>query len=216
LHDKPADIDAVTYKSKDSVAKPAMKTDIEINHFQAIVLSVAMVFLGFAGNFCSGQSANLYITAGFDAMQVSYMMSAYGICIIIGKFVLCQMADMRGGFASNLVFGLIGIAGSALNCLADLRNSALAFCGMTLMAVGLAIGTAGISINSLYFFKSEDLASAMKTNQTFFMFGGVLSGYIPGIIADRCGSFVPSAVICMCSLVVYVSITSMIYIRKEQ
>jgi sugar phosphate permease len=153
------------------------------------VLLIGGVALGTAPNF-----SVLYTEEGFDSLSVSYLISAFGISLIVGKSVYGYFTDRLGVYKSGFFFFSIWITATFLSCLAGVADFAVALLSMFLYGVGMPIGTVGLSIFAKDISTSQCYERTVKDFQFLYVLGSILSGPLVGIIADTTDSYVPAYV----------------------
>lgn len=176
-----------------------------------VLLCFGTVLLGYEANGLSGQTANLYVTAGFDPLVVSAMLSAFGLFMFTGKILFGQFADKHGGLKSNVLFMCFAVVGCSINCLANLHSVPLAFAGVCIGALGIPTSTIGITLNSQNLYTRDKFVRMQKILQMMFCFGGVFSGVVAGAIADATGSFVLMEVLMVAAAAAYLLINIVSY-----
>lgn len=150
-------------------------------------LAVACIgVLGISGYSCLSMH---YTTEGFDPYQVSTIVSAVGLALTVGKFILGELFDLWGALRSNWVFLTMCILG----CLLFAFGSELGFAGTLIAAclfgAGDAVGTVGLTVYAKDLSTPETFAATQQQYQMAFMLGGLLSGSVPGLLATATGSY---------------------------
>ena len=137
----------------------------------------------------------LYTSAGHSAATVSFFLSLMGILLIAGKCSFGWIADRAGDFRTAALFCLFLCIGQS--ALLFLRPSPAAFCsGITFFSrYGLALASVGLSIMASDFCQVGNYATVLKNYQLSYALGGLVSSAVPGMLADRTGSYLPSYIL---------------------
>lgn len=85
------------------------------------------------GNTLYSHISVLYQSAGFDAMDISWLLSIFGVALMIGKCAYGQIADKMGTYRSSWILYIFTAVGTALCCLA--RNQSFAVAGACILQV---------------------------------------------------------------------------------
>lgn len=137
----------------------------------------------------------LYTSAGHSAATVSFFLSLMGILLIAGKCSFGWIADRAGSFRTAALFCLFLCIGQLLCCFAP-QSSRLLF-GITFLflGMGLALASVGLSIMASDFCQVGNYATVLKNYQLSYALGGLVSSAVPGMLADRTGSYLPSYIL---------------------
>ena len=150
----------------------------------------------------------LYTHEGWDPMTASLLVSVMGIALMAGKCVYGEAVDLLGSYRAGYLFYGAQVMGLVLSCAAAaLNNQPLAFAAMAILGVGYPVLSIGISFMSDIVARPEHFATVLKQFQIIYVFGTILFGSMPGIIADTFGSYIPAfalmaflALLCMVSV----------------
>ena len=134
----------------------------------------------------------LYTSEGFDAMAVARLISYMGLAICLSKILSGQMYDRLGSKKSNLwLLGVYFIA-LLLCCLAPTGSVLLAFVAITAFSFGISVTGVAPAVWARDLTGSEHYAQTVRAITTAYSLGMLVFGPIPGIMADRFGSYVPA------------------------
>lgn len=135
--------------------------------------------------------AVLFREKGFDAAQVGWMASLMGLALCAGKCAYGEAVDLMGRFrAGNLFYGAFILA--IFLCAACVPgNTVMAYTALILLGAGFPMLSVGLSQLAAGTSKSDTYADAVRQLQTAYMLGTVVFGAVPGILANRFGSYVP-------------------------
>ena len=157
----------------------------------------------------------LFTTEGYDAMVVAGLISYMGLAISVSKIICGQMYDRLGGRLSNTwVLGGY-LAGHLLCCLAFTKSTALAYLAITVFAFGISVSAVSPAVWARDLAASADYAKTVRAITTAYTAGMLVMGPIPGILADRFGSYIPAYLFfALCQLVLTVIIQG-IYFKLD-
>ena len=144
----------------------------------------------------------LFTTEGYDAMVVAGLISYMGLAISVSKIICGQMYDRLGGRLSNTwVLGGY-LAGHLLCCLAFTQSTALAYLAITVFAFGISVSAVSPAVWARDLAGPADYAKTVRAITTAYTAGMLVMGPIPGILADRFGSYIPAYLFfALCQLV---------------
>ena len=134
----------------------------------------------------------LYTASGYPPMLTALLMSYVGLILMAGKVLYGGLVDARGSRWANRMVFLVFLAGFLLNCLAPLQNMFLAFAAVTATGLGLPISSVTLSVWAGDLSGQEDYDRTVKWFTSAYMLGSLVTGPIPGLMADHLGSYVPA------------------------
>ena len=154
-------------------------------------ISIVAVFLmGVVGYGMIQNQALLYRTSGQPPMTVSMLISLCGITVMIIKPIYGKVTDSLGAYVSNyLFFGLL-LIGGVLSTMANTKNLVIAVCAVICLGISLPIASVGPSLYANGIGGKENHANILKIYQLAIPLGQILVGPLPGMLADRTGSYV--------------------------
>ena len=167
--------------------------------YDAFDLSQGEKLCLYSGVLLCGMSYNVspFITVlfrekGFDAAAVGWMASYMGLALCVGKCVYGGAADLLGRIrAGNLFHGCYVLA--VLLCAVCLPgNGVMAYAALTLLGLGFPMLSVGLSQLAAGTAHEEYYADAVRKLQIAYTLGTVVFSTVPGILADKFGSYVPS------------------------
>lgn len=156
------------------------------------IICAAAFLIGTMGNTGWNHLGVLYSTEGAGPVTVSNLISLVGLALTIGKILFGAAADRLGGRRAAIAFCSILIAGEVLACFAGRLSMPIAVLSMLCMGMGLPISTVGFSSMAADLSTPGHYPSSLRNFQLSYMIGSFVSGPVPGIIADHCGSYVPA------------------------
>lgn len=137
----------------------------------------------------------LYTSAGHSAATVSFFLSLMGILLIAGKCSFGWIADRAGSFRTAALFCLFLCIGQLLYCFAPQSGRLLFGITFLFLGMGLALASVGLSIMASDFCQVGNYATVLKNYQLSYALGGLVSSAVPGMLADRTGSYLPSYIL---------------------
>lgn len=137
----------------------------------------------------------LYTSAGHSAATVSFFLSLMGILLIAGKCSFGWIADRAGSFRTAALFCLFLCIGQLLCCFAPQSGRLLFGIAFLFLGMGLALASVGLSIMASDFCQVGNYATVLKNYQLSYALGGLVSSAVPGMLADRTGSYLPSYIL---------------------
>ena len=137
----------------------------------------------------------LYTSAGHSAATVSFFLSLMGILLIAGKCSFGWIADRAGSFRTAALFCLFLCIGQLLCCFAPQSGRLLFGITFLFLGMGLALASVGLSIMASDFYQVGNYATVLKNYQLSYALGGLVSSAVPGMLADRTGSYLPSYIL---------------------
>ena len=134
----------------------------------------------------------LYTSAGFSSGTAALLMSYLGL-VLIAKVLYGWLSDRLGSrMANSLIFGVF-LAGFALCCLAPTRSLPLAAAAITLTGLGMPLSSVTLSVWAGDLSAPEDYDRLVKWLSSAYMLGSLVTGPVPGLLADRFGGSYVSA-----------------------
>ena len=137
----------------------------------------------------------LYTSAGHSAATFSFFLSLMGILLIAGKCSFGWIADRAGSFRTAALFCLFLCIGQLLCCFAPQSGRLLFGITFLFLGMGLALASVGLSIMASDFCQVGNYATVLKNYQLSYALGGLVSSAVPGMLADRTGSYLPSYIL---------------------
>lgn len=185
----------------------------------------APLFIGmFLGILIFGMSSNnyhphisvLYNSCGYDPEEVAALVSIFGMTLAFGKCAYGFIVDMIGAFRASLILYVFAGVGLGLSCLADNGNLTMAYIAVGLSGIGLAVVTVSISVYASGVSTEEHYARSVSRFQLASHIGSLAFGVVPGMMADRMGSYIPSFVLMFAFAVISGLMLSVFYFLIEQ
>ena len=138
-------------------------------------------------------------------------MSYAGLAICIGKILCGQVYDRMGSRWGNYYsFGSL-LGAFVLCCLAPLGGLALPFLSITLLGMGLPVSAVSPSVWAADLSSDSTYGKYVRSITMSYTAGVLLFGPLPGILADRFGSYVPAYALFAVTLAAAALIIQVIY-----
>lgn len=134
----------------------------------------------------------LYRSEGFDPGTVAALVSVVGLALMAGKMLYGELADRLGGRRASGILYAVALLGYALLCLAPNGSRPCAFAAAAAFGLALPLSNVSFSVWARDFLGDPGFAGGLKWSQTLYALGIVVFGPVPGWLADRTGSYVPS------------------------
>lgn len=128
-------------------------------------------------------------TEGMEAFQVSTVVSIVGLALTAGKFFMGELLDLWGARKTNWLFFGAAVLGCILFGLGQKIGFAGAVVAAVLFGVGDSVATVGLTAYARDLSTPEDFAATQQQYQSAFMLGGLVSGALPGLLAELTGSY---------------------------
>ena len=155
----------------------------------------------------------LYTAEGYPSGTVALLISYFGIILMISKVLYGTLSDALGSRAANYVTYGAGILGLCLCCLASIPSVPLAAAACTFTALGMPLSSVSLSVWAGDFSRGADYDRLVKWLSTSYMLGALVTGPVPGILADRFGSYVPAYLLFLASLVCSMALIQGVYYK---
>lgn len=108
-------------------------------------IGIASMLIGAVATTAPGHFSTYFVTAGFDAIKVSFGVSLFGVALTLGKLACGASFDRYGVKFSTTLFSISGFFGCALCCLANGGAYAAMYMGLFFMGGGMSMATLSTS-----------------------------------------------------------------------
>ena len=137
----------------------------------------------------------LFTNAGYAPVYVASLLAYSGITISLGKILCGAVYDRLGSRLGNLyTFGML--LGSMLLCCTAPAGSAVLPCiAITLLGLGIPLTVVTPTTWAADLNRAEDYAAALRQVNIAYTVGVLALGPVPGLLADRFGSYVPAYIL---------------------
>ena len=134
----------------------------------------------------------LFTTEGFDPVTVAGMISFMGLAISVGKILCGQLNDRLGGLWSNYIILGVYLVGLLLCALAGTGSLPLAYIAITAFSFGISVTGVSPAVWARDLAAEADYPATVRAITTAYTLGMLVFGPIPGMLADRFGSYTPA------------------------
>ena len=134
----------------------------------------------------------LFTSEGFDPVTVAGLISYMGLAITVSKILCGQLYDRLGGLRSNYIVLIVYLAGILLCALAGTGSLPLAYLAITTFSFGISVTGVSPAVWAKDLVSDADYPSTVRAITTAYTLGMLVFGPIPGVLADRYGSYIPA------------------------
>ena len=194
IRNQPEDLGLPAYHEDSTAAKatrspvtPAPMTPVQKGAvLLASFLMAAPAGPGFA------HVAVFFRSEGYPELLVATLISVLGFVLLVGKILCGQIYDRVGGRLGNLyTFGAL-LVGHGLFLLAPAGLVWLAFVSIAVYGMGISISSVSTTRWAADLNSEEDYPAAVRAINLAYSFGTLLFGPVPGLLADRFESYLPT------------------------
>jgi sugar phosphate permease len=173
----------------------AMKT----YHFWLLFL-IAFCFLGLAETIAIAHQVFFFRDVGYPPMQAANIYSVFGLAFVLGN--LCGFISDRLGRGKVFIPGclLSALAVSLLFLIKDTSQPWMAFLFAALFGLGIGVAGPVFFATVADLFQGRCFGSIQGTVVLGFSLGGALAPWLAGFIHDKAGSYFPTFLILLGSL----------------
>ena len=194
IRDSPEELGLQPYSTGES---PVQGKTIPVRQkdFTPVLWWAAVAAAFFTGGPCGPGFSHLtvlYTAEGYDSGTVALMISCFGVVLMLSKVLYGSISDALGSRTANFFTFGTGIAGFALCCLAPLGSMPLNWVGLACTALGMPLSSVSLSVWAGELSGGGDYDRLVKWLSTSYMVGALVTGPVPGMLADRFGSYVPA------------------------
>ena len=194
IRDSPEELGLQPYSTGES---PVQGKTIPVRQkdFTPVLWWAAVAAAFFTGGPCGPGFSHLtvlYTAEGYDSGTVALMISCFGVVLMLSKVLYGSISDALGSRTANFFTFGTGIAGFALCCLAPLGSMPLNWVGLVCTALGMPLSSVSLSVWAGELSGGGDYDRLVKWLSTSYMVGALVTGPVPGLLADRFGSYVPA------------------------
>jgi len=213
LRSAPEDLDLDPYHAGGLSAAPgpAAPRARTLSRGQWAAMLFAVLLVGGPGGPGFSHMTVLYTSEGYSPIVVAGLMSYAGAAICIGKILCGQAYDRLGGRMGNWYSFGTAVLYLSLCCLAPLGTMLLPILAVTALGLGLPVSTVSPSVWAADLTDPQDYAGSVRSLNIAYNVGVLSFGPLPGIIADRTGSYVPAYVFFTAILTAAMVIVQLVY-----
>lgn len=195
---------------------PSRPQPPRLRRSQTAALLAALFLIGVPGGPGFSHLTVLFTSQGYDSRFVATLISLLGLLLTLGKILCGQINDRFGGRRGNyFVFGVYFL-GLLLCCLTPLARGGtlLPTAAITVFALGLPVTAIYPTLWASDLYGDRDYAQAVRALTMAYTIGMLVSGPIPGVLADRFGSYIPGYILCTLALVAAFCIIQPLYFKQ--
>lgn len=153
----------------------------------------------------------LYTSENYDSGTVALLMSLFGLVLMLSKVLYGSLSDTLGSRWANWSVYAVFLTGFSLCCLAPGGSIPLAFAAFVFTALGMPLSSVSLSVWAGDLSAGPDYDRLVKWLSSAYMLGSLLTGPMPGMLADRFGSYVPAYLLFLASLVCSMALIQGVY-----
>ena len=194
IRDSPEELGLQPYSTGESPVQ-GKTVPVRQKDFTPVLWWAAVAAAFFTGGPCGPGFSHLtvlYTAEGYDSGTVALMISCFGVVLMLSKVLYGSISDALGSRTANFFTFGTGIAGFALCCLAPLGSMPLNWVGLVCTALGMPLSSVSLSVWAGELSGGGDYDRLVKWLSTSYMVGALVTGPVPGMLADRFGSYVPA------------------------
>ena len=213
IRNSPAELSLTPYREEGTArtAAPPRTAPAPMSALQKGSVLLASLLMAAAAGPGFSHVAVFLRSEGYDEMLVATLISYLGLVLLVGKIVCGQLYDRLGGRLGNCyTFGML-LAGQGLFFLAPLGSAPLAFLAITVFGLGIPISSVSTARWAADLNDEAGYASAVRSINTAYSAGTLVFGPLPGMLADRFGSYLPSYLLFIVLLAVSLAVLSVVY-----
>lgn len=192
LRDTPASKGPAPYGEGSAVGSSAAPAREGYGKGPILVILLASFLLGGPVGPAFSHLTVLFTTEGFDSVTVAGMISFLGLAISVSKILCGQLNDRLGGLISNYIILGVHLVGLLLCALAGTGSLLLAYAAIAAFSFGTAVTGASPAVWARDLAAEKDYPSTLRAITTAYTLGMLVFGPIPGLLADRFGSYTPA------------------------
>jgi MFS family permease len=197
IRNSPEDKGATPFGHKESVSpeggnnRPAQAGYISKAVFKTkkyYILLLSILVLGTTVQPVVSHFPNFLISVGYKPSLAAYLVSVYGVTMVLGKTVYGLVIDKLGGYGANFIIFPLWLGTIAISYLADSRMlAAYVFAALTGMGPALATVSLPIWVGDL--FSKESFAAVLTSIQITLNLGSSIGMVMMGYLFDVTGSY---------------------------
>lgn len=155
----------------------------------------------------------LYTSENYDSGTVALLMSLFGLVLMLSKVLYGSLSDTLGSRWANWSVYAVFLTGFSLCCLAPSGSIPLAFAAFVFTALGMPLSSVSLSVWAGDLSAGPDYDRLVKWLSSAYMLGSLLTGPMPGMLADRFGSYVPAYLLFLASLAYSMALIQGVYYK---
>ena len=217
VRDAPAQLGLAPYTdgSTSEASSPVQQAPAGMTKSCRLMLLLAVFLMGPASSLGLSTLGLLYADEGYSPAVVAAMISLIGLILMIVKPIYGQLVDRMGGRQSNYLIYAVALASYGFCLLAPTGSLPLAYASAVVYGCALPIGCMSLSVWARDCFGDEGFAQGLKWCQIMFASGNLVFGPVPGLLADRFGSYLPTYWLFLWMMVFSMVLLCGVYLRTR-
>ena len=220
LRDKPEELGYEPYQDVKTERKKEKKTIVKTTDFlsgkRIILFLVVALLIGGAGTPYTNHLSLHYSSVGYTTIQAALAISVYGVLLMISKIVYGAGVDHFGAYKVNYLFFITWILASGMTIFLHGTSIGMLYGSAVFNGIGISLGTIGITVWTRDFSSDAEYARRVKMTQTLFQVGSFAGSPVPGLIADKTGSYARAYVLFTAILILIFVIIQGMYQRQRK
>ena len=217
MRNTPEELSKTPYRGEEAQKKRAarrqpMQPPHTTSRHNAVILLVAVLVGGPIGAGYIHVSI-LLRTEGYNEMLVASAISFMGLILMVSKILCADIYDRIGGWRGNFFVCGMATAGLFLLILSPMGSVPVLFLGITLYSLGLCCGSISTYQWAADLYGSDGYADGVRSFNMAYTLGSLAFGPVPGLIADRFGSYVPAFVVFLVIFIIAAVMLQTLYHR---
>jgi len=185
---------AAIFRDRDTASGAVTEADdillVPKSHYYALMITAFT--LGIAAGPGFSHLAVLFTNVGFESMTVSYLVSIFGVTLMIGKFSSGALADMIGSKKTLSAFFVMLLIGGVGCIISEMQVFAFSAISMLFYGAGMSLASVGITIFAKDVSSPGRYDKSLQQLQAANSIGAFCFSTVPGMIADHTGSYIPA------------------------
>lgn len=215
IRNRPEELGLYPYREEHSSAKAACLhvTPAPMTSVQKWAVLLATFLMAAPAGPGFAHIAVFFRNEGYHEMLVAALISVLGFVLLVGKILCGQIYDRVGGRLGNLyTFGIL-LTGHALFLLAPAGLGWLAFVSVAIYGMGIPISSVSTTRWASDLNSEENYPAAVRAINLAYSFGALLFGPVPGMLADRFESYLPTYILFGLLLILSYVVLSTVYLK---
>lgn len=220
LRDKPEDLALKPYEELKNIKQKKTKKALQkidfLNKKGMWLFAFAALLVGCVGTPYTHHLSLHYTSVGYTAIQAALAISVYGVLLMISKIVYGAGVDHFGAYKVNYLFFITWILASGMTIFLHGTSLGMLYGSAVFNGIGISLGTIGITVWTRDFSSDAEYARRVKMTQTLFQVGSFAGSPVPGLIADKTGSYAGAYVLFTAILILIFVIIQGMYQRQRK
>lgn len=159
----------------------------------------------------------LFDSFGYDKTVIGWLISFFGLTMIIGKIMMGYVYDKIGGFRANFIVGVCSaVAMFIFSACLDGVHLFFPVFALTILGVGQILSTITQPVWARDLRGGEGFSKAVSQLTFSFMLGSFVHNYITGFIVEKTGSYVPAYYMCFALVIIGMIMLQGVYLSARK